>query len=599
MSNYRAPVRDVRFLLHDVLGVADHYRELGYTEATRDVVDAIVDGGAAFANDVLGPLRRIGDEHGTNLVPGKGVVTPPGFREAYEAFRENGWASMSIDPTWGGQGLPHSLSIVFREMGLAAHHAFTPMMTLTHSAIRAIEAHASDELKAAYLPKMASGEWSGTMCLTEEHAGSDVGMVRTKAEPQPDGSYAISGTKIFITWADQDITSNVVHLVLARLPGAPNGPKGISLFLVPKFLPDAAGEPGERNPLEVVGLEHKMGLRASPTSVLQFDRAKGFLVGAPHAGLAAMFTMMNAARLDVGIEGLGAGQLAYQLALAYAKDRIQLRSLTGAKAPDKAADPILVHPDVRRLLLTAKAFTEGNRALAYTMALALDTEEHHKDATKRAEASDLVALLTPIAKAFLTEHGLESAIACQQAFGGHGYVREWGVEQIVRDVRVSLIYEGTNGIQALDLLRRKLIGSDGRLLRELAARIRRDADSAASESVLAAHARRVIELAAEWESVANDLLVRTRSDAELIGGASYDFLEYSGYVVVSWLWLRMEQAAVRALAEGESDFHRAKLETARFWFDRLVPRTRGHLGNLAAGSDSLMTITEAQLESMF
>ncbi len=601
MQEFRAPVRDIRFLLHEVLGAEAHYRACGYPDATRDLVDAIIDGGAQFAGEVMSPLRRVGDEHGSHVVPGQGVVTPPGFREAYEKYREGGWASMSIDEAWGGQGLPHSLSIVFHEMCQTANLAFFAIVTLTHGAIRAIEAHAAPELQMRYLPKMTSGEWTGTMCLTEAHAGSDVGMVRTRAEPQADGTYHIHGTKIFITWSDQDITPNIVHLVLARLPGAPAGPKGISLFIVPKFIPDAQGNPGARNAVNVQSVEDKMGLRASPTCVLNFDGATGWLVGEPNNGLAAMFTMMNAARLDVGIEGLGCGQLAYQGALEYARERLQMRALSGAKAPDKPADPILVHPDVRRLLLTCKAFAEGNRALAYTMAFALDEELHHPDAAKRKEAGDLVALLTPIVKAFLTEHGLESAIAAQQVYGGHGYVREWGMEQIVRDARITLIYEGTNGIQALDLLRRKVIGSDGRLLHKLADRMRQDAAAARHDATVSQYAAQVERLAAEWEQLAGDLIRRARGDVEIVGAAAHDFLEYSGYVVVSWLWLRMAQVAARQLAAGGGDeaFLTGKLETARFWFARLLPRTRACVANLQAGSDSLMSITADQLDAMF
>ncbi|MFP5441436.1 MAG: acyl-CoA dehydrogenase C-terminal domain-containing protein [Gammaproteobacteria bacterium] len=595
MPVYRAPVADIRFVLHELLAAERHYRATGYADATRDTIDAIVDGGAQFASGVLAPLRRIGDEQGSHVVNG-GVKTPAGSREAYRAYVDGGWASMAIAPEWGGQGLPHSLNIVFHEMCLTANVSLFPVATLTHGAIRAIEAHASDELKQRYLPKLASGEWTGTMCLTEPHAGSDVGLVRVKAEPQADGSYALTGTKMFITYADHDLAENIVHLVLARLPDAPAGPKGISLFLVPKFLPDADGNPGRRNPAVVQSVEEKMGLKASPTCVLNFDGATGWLVGKPHNGLAAMFTMMNAARLDVGTEGLAAAQLSLQGALDYAQERLQMRSATGAKAPDKYADPIIVHPDVRRMLLTQKALTEGMRALAYTMAFALDEELHHPDPLQRQAGSDLVALLTPIVKGFLTEHGLEAAILGQQVFGGHGYIREWGMEQIVRDVRIALIYEGTNGIQAQDLLRRKVIGSDGRLLRLLSARMQADAAKLAGDEVCGVWANQVQALAAEWEMLADTLIARARDDAESVGAAAFDFAEYSGYVVLAWLWLRM--AALGAAQPG-SAFHQAKVHTARFYFERLLPRTRAFVANIEAGPASLMTISGEQLGAMY
>lgn len=591
MPSYKAPLSDMQFLLHDVYGVEGYYNSLGYNEVNRDLVDAILTESAKFTENELATCRQVGDEVGSKLVDGA-VITPPGFKEAYQAYCENGWAAMCWGEEYGGQGLPHSLGIVFHEMAFSANVAWCAIATLTHGAIRAIQAHAADDLKAFYLPKLVSGEWTGSMCLTEPHAGSDVGLVKTKAEPQADGTYAITGTKIFITQGEHDYADNIIHLVLARLPDAPKGPKGISLFLVPKFIPNADGSLGERNPVTCASLEKKMGLKASPTCVLNFDSAKGWLIGGPNKGLAAMFTMMNSARLDVGVEGLSAAELSFQGALEYAKDRLQMRAPTGAVRPEKEADPIIVHPDVRRMLLTQKSLAEGCRALAYLIALQLDAQEHGTP-EQSAEAEELVALLTPINKAFLTDRGLEAANIGIQVFGGHGFISEHGMEQIVRDVRIALLYEGTNGIQANDLVGRKLISNNGQLLRKFIDRI----DAFCNETVDADMARFIEPLkaiASEWWGLAETLMATHQEDPNATFAGAVDFQDYAGYATLAYLWALMAKTAQQKLSAGEGDpaFYQAKLKTARFYYERILPRTRSLIATMQASSESVMSMQE-------
>ncbi len=591
MPQYKAPLRDMQFLLHEVFNAELQYRELGYGDVNCDLMDAILVEGAKFTENELAPLRVQGDEHGARWDNGV-VTTPPGFREAFQAFRDNGWPSLAIDPRWGGQGLPHSLNIIFHEMCFTANIAWGAIVTLTHGAIRAIEAHAGDELRNQYLPKMGSAEWTGTMCLTEPHAGSDVGLVKTRAEPLADGAFAITGTKIFITQGDNDFADNIIHLVLARLPGAPKGPKGISLFLVPKFLPDAANLPGERNKVTCASIEKKMGLKASPTCVLNFDGARGWLVGQPNAGLASMFTMMNAARLDVGIEGLAAAELSFQGALEYARERLQMRSPTGPVAPDKDADPIIVHPDVRRMLMTQKALTEGCRALAYHIALQLDIEGHGASEARQA-AADRVALLTPINKAFLTDRGLECANIGVQVFGGHGYIREHGMEQIIRDVRIALLYEGTNGIQANDLVWRKLVSNEGRLLRTFLDDVDALCAAGSTNAEVDGWLRKLAEYSGEWWQLAQELMARAKNDPNGIYAAAVEFQDYAGYVTLAYFWALMAVRSAEKLAaeQGEAAFYAAKLKTARFYFERLLPRTRGLVETIRAGAESIMALS--------
>ncbi len=584
MPSYKAPLRDMQFVLHEVFGVENYYNSLGYSEVNRDLVDAILTESAKFAENELDPCRQTGDEEGAKLSDGE-VTTPAGFKEAYATYRDNGWGAMCWDEKWGGQGLPHSLGLVFHEMAFSANIAWCAISTLTHGAIRALEAHGSEELQNKYLPNLVSAQWSGTMCLTEPHAGSDVGLVKTKAEPLEDGSYAITGTKIFITQGENDYAENIIHLVLARLPGAPKGPKGISLFLVPKFLVNDDSSLGERNAVHCASIEKKMGLKASPTCVLNFDGAKGWLIGQPNKGLACMFTMMNSARLDVGIEGLAASELSFQGALEYAKERLQMRAPTGPVEPDKEADPIIVHPDVRRMILTQKSLAEGCRALAYFIALQLDAIAHGNEEQAR-EANDLVALLTPINKAFLTDRGLENANHGVQVFGGHGYISEHGMEQIIRDVRIALLYEGTNGIQANDLIGRKVIGSGGKLLTNFIDRI----DQFCKENPDNLYTETLQQLTKEWVELADHLRARFETNPNDTFASAVDFQDYSGYVTVAYFWAMMAKVAQDKISAGEGDvtFYQAKLKTARFYFERILPRTRGLVETIKANSDALM-----------
>jgi alkylation response protein AidB-like acyl-CoA dehydrogenase len=465
MVSYAAPLDDIRFLLYDLLDYEGEVAALpGYEEASRDLVDAVLEEGAKFCENELLPLNRPGDEAGCSFENGV-VRTPEGFKELYEAFCEAGWNGLSLNPEYGGQGLPKTLQFVMTELICSSNISFGMYPGLTHGACNALEMHGSDEQKKAFLPNMIHGRWSGTMCLTEPHCGTDLGLIRTRAEPEGDGKYRITGTKIFISAGEHDLAENIVHLVLAKLPDAPEGSKGISLFIVPKFLVQEDGSLGARNGVSCGSIEHKMGIKASSTCVMNFDEAEGTLVGEPHSGMAKMFTMMNVARLDVGIQGLGLAETAYQSAAAYAKERLQGRSLAGPAYPDKPADPIIVHPDVRKNLLTMRALNEGARALALWVAIAVDVAEKHPDEKKRQEADDLVALMTPIIKSFFTDAGFEVTNLGMQVFGGHGYIREHGMEQLVRDARIAQLYEGTNGIQALDLVGRKLGQNMGRLLR--------------------------------------------------------------------------------------------------------------------------------------
>jgi len=589
--SYRAPLRDIRFVVHEVLDFEQQYRSFGRDELNRDLLEGILEEGARFAETVLAPTNRIGDEHGLRFEDGR-VYTPPGFKEAYERYCQDGWITMTADPDWGGQGLPGGFSLAFSEMLVSGNMAWKMYSGLTESAALTLAAHGSEELKQRYLPKMVSGEWSGTMCLTEAHSGTDLGILRTRAEPRPDGSHSISGTKIFITAGEHDLTGNIVHLVLARLPDAPPGTKGISLFLVPKFLPDADGGIGEANGVKCGSIEHKMGIHASPTCVMHFNESVGWLVGKPNEGLACMFTMMNHARLGVGLQGQGLSELAWQASIAYANDRLQGRSLTGAKLPGKPADPIIVHPDVRRMLLTQKAFVEGGRVLCFLTGREIDSSHLNSDADARRRSSDLIAFLTPIVKAFLTDAAMEVTSLAVQIHGGHGFIRETGVEQLMRDARITPIYEGTNGVQALDLLGRKVFGTGGKSQQMMAARIR-DAigkfGSLPDVSGLAEELGRRLE---QWDRLTAELGKAAMGNPEEVGAAATDYLQFSGYVCLGWCWLAAAGVAAKKLAEGgaESDFYRAKLVTARHYFDRILPRADAHAAAARAGAVGLMTL---------
>ena len=591
MADYKAPLRDMRFVLNEVFEVSKLWAQL---PALADVVDedtaaAILEEAGKITAGVIAPLNRSGDEEGCAWTNGV-VNTPAGFPAAYQAYAEGGWVGVGGDPVFGGMGMPKVISAQVEEMVNSANLSFGLYPMLTAGACLSINAHASEELKQQYLPNMYSGVWAGSMCLTEPHAGTDLGIIRTKAEPQADGSYKISGTKIFITGGEHDLTENIIHLVLAKLPDAPAGPKGISLFLVPKFMVNADGSLGEKNSLGCGSIEHKMGIKASATCVMNFDGATGWIVDAPNKGLAAMFTMMNYERLGVGIQGLSLGERSYQNAVEYARDRIQSRAPTGPVAKDKAADPIIVHPDVRRMLLTMKALNEGGRAFSSYVAMQLDTAKFSEDAATRKRAEELVALLTPVAKAFLTDMALETTVHGQQIFGGHGFIREWGQEQLIRDCRITQIYEGTNGIQSLDLMGRKIVGSGGSFYKHLADEIKAfvasaDANLAEFTKPLAAAVHNLDELTA-W------VLDRAKGNPNEIGAASVEYLHVFGYTAYAYMWALMARAALGK--EDQDDFYASKLGTARFYFARLLPRIHSLSTSVKAGSESLYLLDAAQ-----
>jgi alkylation response protein AidB-like acyl-CoA dehydrogenase len=598
MPEYKAPLRDMRFLMDEVFDFSTTYQQIGAEDASPDLVSAILEEAAKFCEQVLAPINRSGDEEGAVWNNGE-VTTPKGFKEAFAQYVENGWNGLAADPAYGGQGLPSSLSMIVGEMIASANTSWGMYPGLTHGAMSAIHAHGSEEQKQTYLTKLTEGRWTGTMCLTEPHCGTDLGIIKTRAVPQADGSYAISGTKIFISAGEHDMSENIVHLVLAKLPDAPAGTKGISLFIVPKFNVGADGEAAERNAVSCGSIEHKMGIKASATCVMNFDNARGFLIGELNKGLNCMFTMMNHARLGTGMQGLCNGEASYQGALRYANDRLQMRSLTGPKAPDKPADPIIVHPDVRRMLLTQKSLIEGCRALGYFTAQLLDIAHRSPEEEARAEAEGLLAFLTPICKAFMTEAGLEATSLGMQVFGGHGYIREWGMEQLMRDARIAPIYEGTNGIQALDLLGRKVLGSQGKLLLTFSKRVHKLCQANAENARFKDSIAQLGQLNKQWGEMVQKIGMVAMKNPDEVGAASVDFLMYSGYVVLGYFWLEMALVAERKLAEGTSEktFYEAKLMTADFYFKRILPRTASHRLALEAGSDCLMQMTPEHFAS--
>ena len=597
MPSYTPPLRDLQFVLHDVLRAGDVYRSLPpHAEIDAPTIDAILEEGGKFASEVVAPLNRGGDEEGCRLVPATNEVhTPAGFREAYARFVEGGWPALSCDPEYGGQGLPVAISQCLFEMLNSANQAWTMYPGLTHGAYECLHAHGTAEQRRTYLPKLTSGEWTGTMCLTEAHCGTDLGLLRSRAEPAADGSWRITGNKIFISSGEHDMAANIVHLVLARLPGAPAGSKGITLFVVPKFLVEADGSPGERNGVRCIGLEHKMGIHGNATCQLALDGAAGWLVGEANKGLAAMFVMMNAARLGVGLQGLGLTEVAYQNAAAYARDRLQMRSLSGAKAPGQPADPIIVHPDVRRMLLTARAYAEGGRALALHIALLIDQELHHPEPAVRADCAGEVALLTPIVKAFLTDNAWIATSNCMQVLGGHGYVRESGLEQFVRDARINMIYEGTNGIQALDLLGRKVLGDGGARLKAFGRRIAAFVEAEAANEAMQPFVGPLAELGKQLPKLTTEIGMKAMLDPDEVGAASVDYLRLCGHLVFAWLWARMAEVALAQLQQSGADsrFCEAKLATARFYFAQLLPETASLIARIRAGGESLMAMDAA------
>ena len=588
MPEFNAPLRDMRFVLHEVFAAPALWARLPALadHVDADTADAILEEAAKVTGQLIAPLNRAGDEEGALWLAGQ-VTTPAGFKSAYATYIEGGWVGVSGNPEFGGMGMPKMLAVQFEEMLYAANSSFALYSALSSGACLAIDAHASQALKATYLPPMYEGRWAGSMCLTEAHAGTDLGLIRTRAEPLSDGSYSVSGSKMFITGGDQDLTENIIHLVLARLPDAPAGPKGISLFLVPKIQVNDDGSLGEPNAVTCGSIEHKMGIKASATCVMNFDGARGWLIGQANKGLAAMFTMMNYERLSIGIQGIGCAETSYQNARTYARERLQSRAPTGTVAPDKIADPIIVHPDVRRMLLSIKALTEGGRAFASYVGQQLDLAKYSADAQEQQQASALVALLTPVAKAFFTDTGFDSCVLGQQVFGGHGYIREWGQEQLVRDVRIAQIYEGTNGIQALDLLGRKVIANEGVTLQLFTRQIR---DFAALPGT--PYANPLLEAVQRLEDVSDWLRAQATLNPNEMGAASVEYLHLFGYVAYAWLWARMADVAQRA-REAEPAFYDAKLATASFYFSRVLPRTLSLEQTIRAGSNSLFELDAA------
>ena len=597
MPQYNPPLRDMQFVMHEVLKVTDELKVLPpHADIDADTINAVLEEGGKFAVEVTFPLNISGDEEGCTLDKTTHEVTPPkGFKEAYAKYVEGGWAALSCDPEYGGQGLPFVVNQCFYEMMNSANQAWTMYPGLSHGAYEALHAHGTDAQKKLYLPKLVSGEWTGTMCLTEPHCGTDLGLLRTKAEPQADGTFKLTGNKIFISAGEHDMTPNILHLVLARLPDAPQGSKGISLFIVPKFNVNEDGSLGSRNGIYCGGLEHKMGIHGNATAQIVLEDAVGTMVGAPNKGLAAMFVMMNAARLGVGNQSLGLTEVAYQNALAYAKDRIQMRSLSGIKAKDKPADPIIVHPDVRKMLLTAKAYAEGGRALAVYCTLLLDKELHHPDEKVRKDSGEIVALLTPIVKAFLTDNGHIATNACMQVFGGHGYVKEWGMEQLVRDNRINMIYEGTNTIQSLDLLGRKVLGNNGATLKKFGKIVGALIAEEGVNEKMAEFINPLAYLADQMTKFTTELGFKGFQNPDEVGAAAVDYLRVAGHLVFGYFWARMAQTALREIAAGNPDpFYLAKVQTARFYFAKLFPETATLMRTARSGSRALMD-TDAAL----
>ncbi len=574
MPSYQAPLRDMQFVLHELLDVTAELSQLpphaGLDEAT---INQVLDEGGKFASDILFPLNQTGDREGCHYdAATRSVSAPHGFRQAYQQYVEAGWPSLACDTEYGGQGLPVVLNNSFYEMLNSANQAWTMYPGLSHGAYECLHAHGSPAQQQLYLPKLASGEWTGTMCLTEPHCGTDLGLLRTRAEPQPDGSVRLTGSKIFISAGEHDLSSNIIHLVLARLPDAPAGTRGISLFVVPKLLPDAKGEPGDRNAIYCGAIEHKMGIHGNATCQMNLDGATGWLIGEPHRGLNAMFVMMNAARLGVGMQTLGLTEVAYQNALAYARERLQGRSLSGPVAASQPADPIIVHPDVRRMLLTARAFAEGGRAFTSYVALMIDRELNHPDDAARKEAADEVALLTPIVKAFLTDNAWIATSEALQVFGGHGYIAEWGIEQYVRDARINMIYEGTNTIQSLDLLGRKVLADHGEKLRRFGAKIERFIAEHQADQAMAEFIAPLADLAGKLSQLTAELGMKAAADPQEVGAAAVPYLRIAGHLVFTYFFARMAKIAL-ASGDAGDDFYQAKLGVARFYIARLLPET--------------------------
>jgi acyl-CoA dehydrogenase len=592
MPSYQAPVADVQFLLNDVFHWERYSNLPGFTDATPDVVAAILEEGGKLADEVLQPVNQSGDREGCKRNDDGSVTTPKGFKEAYKAYAEGGWIGIAANPEYGGQGLPYTLAAILNEFHAGANMAFTMYPGLTQSAIAAIDTHASTELKQLYLPKMIGGTWSGTMNLTEPHCGTDLGLLKTKAVPNGDGAYAITGQKIFISAGEQDLTENIVHLVLARIEGAPAGTRGISLFIVPKFIPDASGKPGERNALQCGALEHKMGIHGNSTCVMNYDGAKGWLVGEANRGLNAMFVMMNEARLGVANQGLSQSEVAYQNAVIYARERLQGRSLSGPKQPDKPADSLMVHPDIRRMLMEIRSFNEAARALMIYAALKADIAHRAPDEKERKDSDDALGLLTPVLKGVFTDKGFENAVKAQQVFGGHGYIGEWGMEQFVRDARIAMIYEGANGIQALDLVGRKLPKDGGKAVmnffNEVGAYIKENESDEAMKPYVAPLKTGLghLQQGTMW------FMQNAMAKPDNAGAGSYDYMHMFGLVALGYMWAKIAKAAMakKAADASQAGVMDAKLIAGKFFMERVMPETGAHLARISTGADTMMSM---------
>lgn len=593
MTGYVPPLRDMQFVLQDVLDVEGVLRQLpAHADLNLELIHQVLEEGGKFCSEVLHPLNARGDREGCSYDPATGAVrTPAGFKEAYAQFVEAGWPSLNCDPEHGGQGLPQIVKTSFQEMTTACNQAWSMYPGLTHGVSEILRAHGTAEQKALYLRQLVVGEWAGTMCLTEPHCGTDLGLLRTRAEQVADGSYRVTGNKIFITSGEHDFTPNIIHMVLARLPGAPAGTRGISLFLVPKFLLDAEGRPGVRNGVRCSGIEHKMGIHASPTCQMAFDGATGWLVGEPHQGLKAMFVLMNVARLGVGTMSLGLMETAYQASVAYARERLQMRALSGPQAPELAADPIIVHADVRRMLLTQRAYLEGSRALAYWAALLTDVGERHVDLAQRKQAEDLLTLLTPVVKAFISDAACECTNLAVQVYGGHGYIVESGVEQLVRDARINPIYEGTNGIQSLDLLGRKVLADGGVRMKVFGQLVQQFAQAHKDNEPMREFLAPLEATGALVMECSLQIGARAMENRDEVGAAAVDYLRLFGHYVYAYLWARMAQAS---LGRGDDPFHAAKRVTARFYMQRLLPETRMLAARIQAGGKNLFEMNAEQ-----
>jgi alkylation response protein AidB-like acyl-CoA dehydrogenase len=595
VPRYTPPLRDQTFVLHELLNVMDTYQAMpAHASLDADTINQVVEASGTFCAEVLFPLNQSGDQEGCHFDPGThAVTTPKGFKAAWDSFCAAGWPSLHADPEFGGQGLPALLQNVFFEMQYSTNQAWAMYPGLTSGAYECLHAHGTPEQKQLYLPRLVSGEWTGTMCLTEAHCGTDLGLIRTRAVPKEDGTYALTGSKIFISSGEHDLSRNIVHLVLAKLPGAPEGTKGISLFLVPKFLPDANGDAGERNGIFCTGIEHKMGIHANSTCQITMEDATGYLVAEPNKGLNAMFVMMNGARLGVGMQGLGLTEVAYQNAAAYAKDRRQGRALSESARTDQSADPIIVHPDVRKMLLTARAYAEGGRAFGYWVALEYDKSLHHPDESVRKTSSALVGLMTPIVKAFMTDNGFQCASTCLQVFGGHGYIREWGMEQYVRDARINMIYEGTNTIQALDLLGRKVLRDNGAALRAFGEQVRAFVEEHGADEAMNEFITPLADLGDKLTKLTMEIGMKAMQNPDEVGAAAVDYLRVVGHLVYAYFWARMAKIALDKESTGDP-FYRAKLATARFYFARLLPETATHIRAARSGA-AVLTALDADL----